>query len=881
MKVRATLIAAVPLLALALVLSACDQQAIPTAPPVPTQGTATTQDLQATIEALQTVVASTVVAQAPTPEATAETASEATSEATTEPAAEATSEAIQEPEATTEAGVEGSSDDEVPPTDTPVALPAGPAVVLTGHPRLLVSAEDLPRLRSWAVDSNPIYKNGLLPVIEQAKADMDAGTVVQQDNAGTRYSDYPNELYAELFAFASLIANDQATRDDYAQRARTLLMRIMNEVVKGYADNEPYRDLAFPTSDRSRWQGEAYGLTVDWIYPYLSAEDKAIIHKAFVQWSDTIVTNGYHHPEPIGLVNDPQLVADKSIARWAANNYFNGNMRNLGLMALSFDTADDQGGELGKYLNNAIGARLYMSDYIMRNDAAGGMPAEGFEYGGAQLGYILQFLYALHTAGQSDTAVWGPQVSIDNPFWNNFVNGFLHSFSPAPLDHPEFGQVYQTAFYGDGEKYLPPPDFMESFGPLALYARSMGNTELVDKIRWIETNLAPGGADKLMERAADSHIFFDDILYFMLFDPNAGQPADPHLSQPLNFYAPGTGHILSRTGWDPGATWFTYMLSWMSIDHQQADGNSFDFYRDGEWLTKERVGYELFSSDYHNTLALQNDKPDRYVEGEYLAIESDRGSQYILTNDEGKLVAHSFGRGFTYALGDATGLYNSLYEEVTDITHVSRSIVWLQPDYIFVYDRASSKTAGRFKRFWLQTPTQAAVSGKQATMTTEKGQQLFVTTLLPQDAIVASEPVDTYGEENTAQEEPMKYRLRVEAPGGPQNVRFLNVLQGADAGASPDPATLIESTGGTPYAGAVAHGVAVMFPVDLGDNFSSLTYTAPSDATAHLITGLTPNAGYDAEVTSTGGSVQVSVKPGSKYTADDGGVLVLGTLPRN
>ncbi|MDQ6643429.1 MAG: hypothetical protein M3Y76_03190 [Chloroflexota bacterium] len=57
-----------------------------------------------------------------------------------------------------------------------------------------------------------------------------------------------------------------------------------------------------------------------------------------------------------------------------------------------------------------------MSDYMLRNDDAGGLPAEGFEYGGAQLGYILQFLTALHRSGQSDPAKWGPQVLMHNPF---------------------------------------------------------------------------------------------------------------------------------------------------------------------------------------------------------------------------------------------------------------------------------------------------------------------------------------------------------------------------------------------------------------------------------------------------------------------------------
>ena len=204
----------------------------------------------------------------------------------------------------------------------------------------------------------------------------------------------------------------------------------------------------------------------------------------------------------------------------------------------------------------------------------------------------------------------------------------------------------------------------------------------------------------------------------------------------------------------------------LTIDHQQADGNSFDFYRKGEWLTKERVGYELFSSDYHNTVAIAEQQTGQVCAGGISGHRERPRLAVDIDEQRGKLVAHSFGQGFTYGLGDSTGLYNSDYEGITDITHASRSIVWLQPDYIVVYDRASSKTAGRFKRFWLQTPTLAQVSGNRATMTTEKGQQLFNTTLLPKDAAVDAEPPDDYGAANTAQDEPMKFRLRVRRPVG-------------------------------------------------------------------------------------------------------------------
>src|SRR5262245_56921840 len=183
-----------PAVILLLALSACDLQGPPTVPPATSQRTPTTRELQATVEALQTVVAgSTPVEQPPAPEPTAEVVAEPTSE----PASEGT------PESTTEATGEAAEEQ---PTGTPVSLPAGQQVVLAGHPRLLVRPEDLSRLRSWAVESNPFYQNGLLPVIEKAKADMDSGVIfVQQDNGdngGTAYTDYPNEMFAELFAFA-------------------------------------------------------------------------------------------------------------------------------------------------------------------------------------------------------------------------------------------------------------------------------------------------------------------------------------------------------------------------------------------------------------------------------------------------------------------------------------------------------------------------------------------------------------------------------------------------------------------------------------------------------------------------------------------------------
>ena len=149
--------------------------------------------------------------------------------------------------------------------------------------------------------------------------------------------------------------------------------------------------------------------------------------------------------------------------RWAGNNYFTAHMRNIGLMALAFDAADDPGGELTGNLAQATGAWLYMVDALLRGDSRGGLTAEGFEYSPLALAYVVQFLLALHTAGQDDPERWGPQVVLtDNPFWDELIPASLHSLSPAPTVLPEaewLGPVYQPAWYGDGENYWS-PDFI-------------------------------------------------------------------------------------------------------------------------------------------------------------------------------------------------------------------------------------------------------------------------------------------------------------------------------------------------------------------------------------------------------------------------------------
>ncbi|HEY1011758.1 MAG TPA: hypothetical protein VGE07_03580 [Herpetosiphonaceae bacterium] len=763
-----------------------------------------------------------------------------------------------------------------------------PAAPVTSHPRLFIRGDDLPRLRQWAVAGNPIYQDGLLAFVSEAKADMDAGRIPQEDGGSTSWELYPTERYAELFAFMSLISPNPAERADYGARARTLLMYVMNKAVLGAAPDQPFRDPAFSISDRSRWSGEAFALATDWIYPLLSAGDKATIRTVFLRWiqeNQQATTTTYNHPEPIGMVNNPALVSDPERVRWAGNNYYAAHMRNIGLMSMALDPADDPGGALRGALGNATGAWLYVTDHLLRGDLAGGLPSEGLEYGPQTISFIAQFLLALQTAGQDDPAVWGPQVVLNgNPFWARVVPGYLHALSARPVTVPEFwrGPVYQPSWYGSAQNYWM-PDMVELLAPLALHAERAGNPAAAGPIRWIETYAAPGGPDELVGRVSRplGESALEAIFYFLLFDPTAPPPADPRPGQPLDFVAPGLGRIMARTGWDDDATIFGYALGWNSTDHQSANGNHIELYRKGEWLLKQRTGYDLdyLASDNHNTLAIQNDPPQHNSPGDWRNMIWQRGSQWHQgLGGDGRIVAQSLQPGYAYASGDATELYNAPDEGSDAVTHASRSVIWLKPDVIVLYDRAATASAGYFKRFWLNLPALPAVSGRQALMTTAGGQRLAINTLLPANA----QPVATLAADEqsggAANGEPMQAKLMVQAPGNPADARCLHVLPAGDAGAPAAAVQLIQTSAGTPFAGAAVGAQAVLFPVALQAPVASLTYVAPAGVQQHFVAGLAPGGAYDVIVTATNKTSRtITVRPGAAFTADSGGVLVFAT----
>jgi hypothetical protein len=820
---------------------------------------------------------------------------------------------------------------------TPAQIP----FPVTTHPRLWVTVQDLPRLRSWAAKTNPIYENGMVPLLAQA-VNIYQTQFFPNGVQNPKYPDpgdvqgytgYLTEQYGAVLAFNSLIDPVPANRVKYAQYARNMLMVAMNQAALGHLANAPFRDPAFAIYNRANGSGEQWPLIVDWIYsatdgsgnPILTSSDKATIRKVFMEWSNDCLnasTTGGDHPVPIGAVNSLSLLPNNLPYRMASNNYYLGHARLLTMMALSIDPVDDPaidatqpvsalGNSERSYLLNAIGAWLYQ-EYAMMGEAgtiagqygikgsgagfglsSGGLPPEGMLYGHS-FGFALGQLLALQTAGFNSTQYSGPQISlIGAPVWDRYVTGYFSSMSPIAQVSPSqtyLGPTFGLASYGDLLRLWVTPDVMQSFSLLALLEQENGQSAHVADARWFAVNACEGGSGYLYTRITDpwSWSSTNSILYFLLLDPTVPASPDPRPGFSTFFLDPGAGRILAHSDWTPSARMFDYRSSWESINHQDGDAGQFEFWRNGEWLTKEMSNYDVNNigqtSPYHNTLGLQNWCPNgtpnlAWFQGPAWAD----GSQWNLAESAGDPVNQiSHGTGYVYADSVLTPLYNlpDIWDAslaANDITQATRSILWLNNDFIVVYDRATSVHPNLFKRFNLSLITNPAIKGNVATETLPSGQELYIQTMLPASATLSSFD-GAASLDSVAILEPTQYILSVEDSANPSDVRFLHVLQGANKGVAMSPADRLVSQSGTALDGTAVAGIAVYFPRVRNSTFVTTTLNLPPFVHTLYLAGLTPNASYGVTITRTATTLTALITPGGTTNAADSAGLLKATF---
>jgi hypothetical protein len=726
------------------------------------------------------------------------------------------------------------------------------------HPRLWFKAGDLQRLRSNATETNPMWK-ALKTSGTEIKRLMDAGQLEDSGSAG--YEGNFSEQVSALFAFMALVSPVETERKDYTARAKTIFMRAMNEAVKGVSGNAKFRHPEFSTSDRSRWAGAGWGLTVDWIYNSFSVSEMQTIRKVFTRWaSEALSMQAYPCGQgegacfPQGLDNltlDPKLLEGRGV-RWAQNNYFAGHMRNALLMTLSLDNLDPT---LKTLQSQAIGRHLYAMQHTLNTVNTGGLGAEGLEYSPQTLGYMAQTLLALETAGvQSPSATrWDA-----SGFWKVLLPAVLHSSAPKASVY-EGDAVYQAAWYGDGQQNFL-PDMIESFGALA--ARNK-DANLENSLRWALQNLSPGGATRLENRArGEDSRFHQAILYYLTFDPK-NKGIDPRPNIPLEFAASGIGKVFSRSAWDVSSSWFNSQCSWSSIDHMGGDAGALEFYKKGEWLVKRRVGYGFgwVASDNQNTASYESTMPDR---DDYRLLFAQRHSQWNLSGGD-PIHTYQMGQNFVYSHCDMTERYNSQRENVDGMKHASRSVIYLEPDLVFVFDRARTEKA-LGKRITYNLPASSVtLNGNTANVSTSNKQNWKIQVLLgnkPSLNTPAMQDYDYPPDKTNAARGEGKYTQVIVNQGKTVESRILSVLN-----TSQSEAKRIGSSDNN-WIAAQNGNTAIVF--NNTENPRVSNFTLESNASKAIFTGLTPNANYSVSSS----NEKLSIRDGGNLKASSAGVLI-------
>src|SRR3569833_4487479 len=152
---------------------------------------------------------------------------------------------------------------------------------VTTHPRLFITQADLTRLKGWAVSTNPIWQNGMKPLLAHAMSVYNT-TFFPNGVAANPYPDPGDtqgygtingtnepsntEDWAVLLAFGSLIDPSSSNRIADAKAARNLLMYGINLAANGVHANQPFQGPAFPIYNRSNESSLEWPQTVDWIY---------------------------------------------------------------------------------------------------------------------------------------------------------------------------------------------------------------------------------------------------------------------------------------------------------------------------------------------------------------------------------------------------------------------------------------------------------------------------------------------------------------------------------------------------------------------------------------------------------------------------------------
>jgi hypothetical protein len=398
-----------------------------------------------------------------------------------------------------------------------------------------------------------------------------------------------------------------------------------------------FNSILIDTTYTSRYLGKFVALGLDWLdgYAGLSPALKAEAIDLLVRWSDFVRDKGYYNNSP-------------------ASNYGAGGYVSRVFTALALRKRSPEGPRL---LDEVLAYRQKYLVPLLENETTslkGGFWVEGWNYGQQATINVLLAGLALEASGKLPEATaerhWAVEVihhlvSAQPTAETIYDGGDWYTF-PTPFPHKDLIYVLATATSDPA-------------------ARSYANY-ILKNYRSPQTN---------------------DTLDLLFHDPSA--PASFWSALPLQHFAQGSGLLTARSDWGPAPNWLAFhMGNLLQCDHQNASPGHLQIQRGADDLlvNANAAGGNQSQSrnQFANTVVLDD-------KGEKAQIYR-FSSGYWYGNPGVVITAYEANEHLVYLAGDCHAAYSSPAKPGGggSARELTRQLVYLRPDLIVVYDRATT-----------------------------------------------------------------------------------------------------------------------------------------------------------------------------------------------
>lgn len=796
---------------------------------------------------------------------------------------------------------------------------AEPGEVRAEHPRLLLTPEEIARLKARVAANDPAW-DALKAVADtyatyQILPFKDATHTDEPEN--TIFFDYQGEGWHAAtmpMALAFQMTGDTAYSDKLIELADELL-RAQED-----PDNQPpdYRtplqiDNYYPT----RNVGPVIATIYDWCYDQLGDERRAKLVDLMNIYFDDMRANAYQRNDHAdGNYNFGHLIAAaamgyasfgdnpraQEVIDWARVRFDGTPSSNVA----PEDVPEDYFSQLFEGGYKPSVARLYNGPQVTTAPFLGGFPIQGWAYGSETYIRLVDYLLTIKSATNEDALT--PRLD-----W--------------------FSQVLRA----EKEALLPNRFMIDPMGDWGGDQGALILRALPLRLAYVLAGTAdgPGAQHFMYDEVAEStlpeaYVYpvseWEDFLY--------GDPTRSSAALELPPYYTGFGpvypaagesngalpYFLMRSDWGPDATWASvHMGATYYNDHQHADAGSMCIVHGSDYLLVDAANWKGeagssgivgSSTEADNAAAANTLWFDDFGEFQnlWVAGDAERERQTLYAGGQAQygldeVVAAELTESISYISADLTTAYNRSGDPADQadrkLEYFYRSFAYLRSAGLFVvFDQVKAKEStnprGPYpKHIRWHLPNKPKVDG--TTVTIEQGEsRLKIDTLLPANAVLkrvdeSNNPDPCDGTDEACvpyeawQSASGTWRIEVSDPDNALEVQFLTVLLPGAQSRPPMTSSLLT------VRDSVMIGVQVAAPgertsIALFNNgagqvpepIASVSYEiAGTDPATHLLCGMAPGAAYAVDVR--GSTVTVSQDDGGATTASPGGVLEFST----